>query len=270
MMKHSLFEYLDYRQYLIDILEEQSKTVKASKTRLAAALNCQLPFISQVLSGEKDLSLEQIQKLSEHFDFSEEEANYMIDLLSYCRAGTEALKSIFLNRLKKGKLEHDQKVMELKESQVLTLEDQVQYYSSWHYPALHVATTIPELQSIDALKQYFKLTDVEVETVLGFLLRKGIVKNTEGRIQAEQKRIYVDGRQPIVTHHHAIWRNKILHDLKKQKDEDIHFTLCFSATEDDFKLLRERLLQVIAENIKTIRASKEEKLGLFCIDLQGI
>ena len=61
-----------------------------------------------------------------------------------------------------------------------------------------------------------------------------------------------------------------MHDLQKVKPLDLHYSLCFSASQKDLPILREKILEAIEDCLKVIRPSKEEKLGLLCLDLQEL
>ena len=152
----------------------------------------------------------------------------------------------------------------------MSIEDQAEYYSHWLYGAIHMASTVPHLQSVKNISAYFNIEESELRPILEFLGSKGLIVTESGNIRPGQAHLYVSEDSPLANQHHAIWRIKALHDLKKNQPNDLHYSLCFSVSKSDWPILREKMLETINDCLKVIRPSKEEKLGLICVDLQGV
>lgn len=269
-MKVSIFGYLDYRAYLRDLIGSLPAGGRGERKRMSEALGCQMAFITHVLGGEKDFSSEQALKIARHFHLTETEREYFLDLLSHNRAGTADLTSFYLHKLESQRRQHNLLQNRLEERKSLSAQDQAKYYSHWIYAAVHMAATIPALQSVAALCKHFGWPAEELRPVLEFLREKNLIEIEGGVITAGQAHIYVGADSPLVIQHHKNWRVKAMHDLASERPEDLHYSLCFSAAEKDWPLLRERILATINECLEIIRPSKEEKLGLFAIDFQGL
>ena len=54
--------------------------------------------------------------------------------------------------------------------------------------------------------------------------------------------------------------------VDQAKDEDLHYSTVVTLSEQDFRKIKESLLQTIEEARETIRKSPEEKLCSFCVD----
>jgi hypothetical protein len=93
-MKNSLYEFQSYREYLQFICGPQSKR-QGVKSKLALALKCQSSYLSRVLNGQADLSLEQIDLLATHLNLLSNERDYLFLLLQKERAGTQSLQKYF-------------------------------------------------------------------------------------------------------------------------------------------------------------------------------
>lgn len=269
-MKVNIFEYLDYRKFIGDIIESRPSKGYGERKKLAEALNCQMAFITHVLNSEKDFNHEQILKVATYFALSESEREYLIDLLSFNRAGTKELKDIYRQRMREkqdGQLDLKNR---FKETSSLNLEDQAKYYSHWLYGAVHVASSIPGLQSVPALANYFNIDESELLPILEFLASKGIVLLEGGQVRVGNTRLYVAKDSPLANQHHSIWRLKALHDLNSTDPQDFHYSLCFSVAKKDWPIIREKLVSAIDDCLKTIRPSKDEKMGLICVDFQKV
>lgn len=269
-MNSNIYEYLDHVKYITDLIENRPQKGRGERKRLADILNCQMAFITHVLNGEKNFSHEQIIKVAQHFNLNESEKDFLIEMLSYNRAGTKELQDFYKRKLLQKKEQHKLLKNRLQETQSLSIHDQAEYYSHWLYGAIHMASTIPTLQSISAMAAHFNIEKDEVLRLVEFLSSKGLVQLESGKVTPGQFHLYVDKDSPLLNQHHSIWRLKALHDLKSNKKDDFHYSLCFSVSEKDWPILREKMLEAINDCLKVIRPSKEEKLGLICVDFQEV
>jgi hypothetical protein len=255
---------------LLDLIKTRPFSGRGERKRLAEILNCQMAFITHVLSGEKDFNHEQLLKIATYLDLNETEKEFFLVMLSYNRAGTKALREFYKNQLLQKKEDFKLLKNRLQETQSLNLEDQAKYYSHWLYGAIHMASTIPALQTVPAIAAYFNLDHEVLLPILEFLNSRGLIVLESGRVVRGNAHLYIGKDSPLEYHHHAIWRVKALQGLTSPAAEDFRFSMCFSAAEKDWPLLREKMVEAINDCMKIIRPSKEEKLGLLCVDFQGV
>ncbi|MGZ3713332.1 MAG: DUF4423 domain-containing protein, partial [Bdellovibrionota bacterium] len=219
---------------------------------------------------EKDFNHEQILKIAQHFSLSDAEKDYLVDMLSLNRAGTADLRALYSTRLKNKKEQNELLKNRFEENRNLSPADQAEYYSHWIYGAVHMASTIPAMQRVDALAKHFNISNKDLLAILEFLASKGLIAMESGSIRPGNAHLYVGKDSPLVNQHHTIWRVKALHDLKSSRAEDFHYSLCFSISQKDWGTIREKMLATIEDCLKVIRPSKEEKLGLICVDFQEV
>jgi len=251
-MRTHIYGYLDYRSYIKDLIASQPLNGRGERKKISEALNCQMSFITHVFNGEKDFSPEQIFKIAELYHLNENEKEFLIEMLSYNRAGTLELKDYFGKKLILKKEQFKLLKNRLQETQSLTLEAQAEYYSHWLYGAIHIAATIPSLQSIGKLAKYFNISEVELRHILNFLSKNNLTVLENGKIKIGKAHLFVGKDSPLSNQHHSIWRIKALNDLKQNKPEDFHYSLCFSVSEKDWPVLREKLLETIYDCLKQL------------------
>ena len=269
-MKTSIFQYLDYRALVLDLIKLRPSGGRGERKKLATALGCQMAFVTHFLNGAKDISAEQAIKIAKYFSFKASELEYFVELVAYSRAGSAELREFYLQQLKKMQRQFESLQSRLDEDQSLSLNDQAKYYSHWLYSAIHMAATIPELQSVTALARHFHLPDTDLIPVIEFLSGKGLVKFEMGNVRPGKKHIYISSDSPFVQHHHMIWRTRLLQDNRLANSDDLQYSLCFTASEKDWPAIREVLVRSISDCLQTIRPSPEEKLGALCIDLRSL
>jgi uncharacterized protein (TIGR02147 family) len=269
-VKFRIFNYLDYRALLLDLIESRPERGRGERKRLAQTLGCQMAYITHVLNGQKALGPEQGLKLAAHFNFNEGECEYFLDLLAYDRAGTKELREFYLRRLKGKQKEYGSLKIRLDENQSLSESDQARYYSHWLYAAIHMASTIPALQTVEKLSRYFNLTQQELAPILEFLESKGLVRVALGAVASRIKNIYIGSDSPFVQYHHMLWRARMMQADRPPRAEDLQYSLCFSTSAKAWAQIREGLVRSIDENLQIIRPSADEQIGFLGIDLRQL
>lgn len=91
--------------------------------------------------------------------------------------------------------------------------DQATYYSSWYYAAIHVAVSVPSLQSREALTQYFGLSGGLVREALSFLTSVGLLEKKGERYTQGVTRLFLGKDSPMIKKHHTNWRMRSIHTL---------------------------------------------------------
>lgn len=270
-MKAYIYDFTDYIELLDFLINSSNNKGRGIKKQLSDVLNCQLSFITHVFNRNKDFSSEHIFKIATFFKLNNDETEFLVTLHSFNRAGTQDLKSFYLKKLNLIKNKYKLLKHRLNEVEPIDLESQAIYYSHWLYSAIHMAVTIPDLQNIKNLKKYFDLEAKEFNKIVNFLIKKDLIKKENDRLLPGVSNIFLSKDSPLINSHHTNWKIKIINDFAKKEDlNDLSYTLCFTASEEDYKKIRELLLNTINDALKIIRPSPEEKLCLFALDLKGI
>ena len=84
----ALFEFRDYKAYLRQALERRREHERGSQARLAESLRCQSAYLSMVLRGSADLSIEQADGVNVFLAHSAKESHFFLILVQRARAGT--------------------------------------------------------------------------------------------------------------------------------------------------------------------------------------
>ena len=90
------FNFQDYRTCLRQFLD---RGPRGTKLALARALRCQPGFVTQILKGEKQLSLEQALGFTSFAGLEGAEKEYFLLLVQKDRAGTRELRDFFQVKL---------------------------------------------------------------------------------------------------------------------------------------------------------------------------
>lgn len=267
MKKTSIFEYKNYKQYILDWMDKTPMQGRGQRKLLAEAIGCQTPFITHVLSGDYHFSPEQAEACARYLELNESELEFFILLVLKQRAGTKTLENFFTKQISKQCETHSILKKRLNIKETMQLEDQMTYYSSWHYAAIHTALLIPELQNVNALTRYFNLPTARIISVLQFLTEHHLIEQRGQIYKVKKTGLHLEKDSPIITQHHTQWRLKAIESIQTGRPDNLHYSGVMSLSKDDYEWVRERLALLLEEVIERLGPSKDEKLANLSFDL---
>src|SRR5438876_832579 len=133
-----IYKHTHYLAYLREAVGQKGART-GHKGVLAEAIGCQKTYLSKVLNGDADLSLEQALKACEHFRLSEDESQYFMLLVSHARAGDTTLRQHFKKQIEQMRSKNVAVEQKIKVGEFITEKDQQVYYGHWYYMAAHIA-----------------------------------------------------------------------------------------------------------------------------------
>ncbi|MGE4132991.1 MAG: TIGR02147 family protein [Bdellovibrionales bacterium] len=263
----SVFEFSEYKAYLVEKLSA-GKVRSGLRAKLAQHLGCQTAYISQVLGGHQHLSPEQAFRTNSFLGHDKEESHFFHLLVQHNRAGTKELESYYLEQMNDIRARRSLIKNRVNADSEIPAEFQSRYFSSWQYTALTVALTVPELQTKEALAQYFRLPLQEIAKALQFLIEIGMAEQRGDRYYVGPRTIHLGNEADNIHKHHTNWRLQALDSLHRASvnPHDLHYSVVFSLSRTDMEKFRERFLELIKTNIKDVAPSKEELIFVTCID----
>ncbi len=263
-----IFEFNDYRLFLEQRLRNHQKKSHGVKSMLADFLDVNPTLVSQVLSGEKDLTLEQAKKVTDFLGLHKLEVDYFILLVQIERAGNNDLKSYFKEKKETLKKESLKLAKRLNQDKGLSDLERSIFYSSKVYSAIHLYTSVgPYGKNLDDIMKRFRLSKRRAMEIVSFLLSAGLINNNNGNYKMAAKSTHIEKGSPFLINHHTNWRISAIQKIEKITDEEMMYTGNFSLSKEDFLKVREELVQSLQKIIKTVQASPEEEVANLNIDL---
>ncbi len=269
---NDLFDSQSYKDYLNARLDDPSAGGgRGARARLSQAISCQTAYTAQVLRGTAHFSLEQGEAINEYLGHTDEQGRFFLLLIQRERAGTLKLKQRFEREIAEIRSSRLALKNRLGVNQSLSEKNQLQYYSSWYYSAVHALTSIPGFQSSEKISKRLGIDSVKASQALELLLESGLLVRTKTREGEQLKvgvaRLHLPHDSPLISKHHINWRLQAIRALERQRQENLHYSSVISISEEDGARIREILVKTL-ETIKPIvRDSKEEKLTAFSLDL---
>ncbi len=262
----TVFEFLDYRRYLLKFIHEQPRAGHGFRAKMAGHLDCKTSFISQVLGGDANFSVEQAFALISLLQLGAVEGKYFLALVQMARAGRKDLRDYFKKEAESLKTEALRLKNRIAEKSLRSKEDEFKYFSSAEYGYLHILTTIPEYQTRDALLKKSKLTVERFDQVLSYLLDLGYVAYDKGRFVPGPMRLHVADDAAIIATHHTNWRIQAIKACQSAETRDFHYSSVISISREDFDSLRAKMVRHIEEYRKVINDSGCEAPYSLCLD----
>lgn len=263
--KIHVFDYKSLKAFLTALAGGKNLR-RGVKARLAAATQCQPSYISQVLHGKSHLSPEQGERLIRFLGMTKDEGQFLLLLLHKDRAGTTELKALYQQQIEERIVQRLSVVNRLGANNVLTEEQHAIFYSSWQYLAIHMALTIPELQTREALAQYFNIGLERIDKVLEFLVKSGLAYLNKNSYTTGIPVIRLGKDSPHIFKHHSHWRQQSIESLEREAPLDLHYSAAVTLSKNDISKLKDRMLEQIKENINIVRDSPSEEVYVYTLD----
>lgn len=234
---------------------------------LAESLEISSVAISQIFKGDRHLTLEQAVVVAEHFHLNQIEKEYFITLVEIERAGTKALRELLLRRL--GSMREQQNKLASRVQSETHMSDQTRsiFYSSWHYSAIRLATSIPGISSVEALAERFHLPMATAKKIVDFLLQEGLCVDEKNKLKMGAKRTYLDQESPFIARHHSNWRMKGMEKMIAPDKDEIFITSPMSLSKQLISEIRAEILEFAVKISDQVKPSPEEELACLNIDL---
>jgi uncharacterized protein (TIGR02147 family) len=253
-----LFEYADYKAFLRAVGEERPRGFRKA---LAQATGCQTAYVSQVLNGQYHFSLEQADAAAAFLGFTKEESKFFLLLVERQRAGTDSLRAYFAEQLEESRSRHLLLKHRLGVQASLGVPEQSRYYSCWQYSAVHMAVTIPKLQTRPALARALGISPRKLSEVLDFLGTVGLIQKKGERYLPGATQLHLSKDSPLIAQHHANWRQQGLAKMHSDHaGEGIHYSSVSSLSAADARKIKAQLTTALSDAVRAIKDSPEEVL----------
>ncbi len=266
-MPIDLFDYSEYKGFLNDKLDEMDQGGRGARARMSRAIGCQTAYTTQVLRGSSQFNLEQGEAINEFLGHTEEQGHYFLTLLQIAKAGSPKLRDRFQKQRQMALDQRTHLGRRFGVKSILGDREQMIYYSSWHYGAIHALVSIPGFQNPQQIAERLQISSKKAAEAMEFLLDAKILKKDhDGKIVVGQRQIHLASEAPLIAKHHENWRHHAIRAIEKDPTVGLHYSSIISISERDQRLIREKLTEAVREVKSVVRESNEEKLYSFSLD----
>lgn len=262
----SAFDAQNYREFLQERLKAMPKEGRGQITRIAEVLQMHPTRLSQVLHSHVNLTMEQAARLANHLGLSALETEFFLAMVQCERAGTEELKSIFRQQMKRLKEQSKELKHRVPKDIALNENQKSIFYSSWAYSAVRLACSTDSLQSIDAMAEHFNMSRDKLRAILDFLLESGLIVEEADRYKLGPQTTHLEKTSPLIFRHHSNWRVKAMSRHERLTESEIAYTCPVSLRAEDLLVVREMIMQLIEKFLKKVVASDPPD-SLACLNI---
>ncbi|MCX6123168.1 MAG: hypothetical protein NTV34_00210, partial [Proteobacteria bacterium] len=210
----TVYESESYRAFLDSQLRSSPDSIRRHGVQeLSEALRCHPTFITKVLAGKAEFSLEQAHTICEWLSLSDEDSEFFLDLVCRDRATNPRLRrryEVRLSRARDAKTRMSQRIQQSLQTSPELLQ---LYYKSWLPQTLHVASQIAGLQELSVLALKLGVETDYLRQIAQELESAGIIKFKNDCVESLVDGVHLPGASPLVNHFHASWRSKVMNDL---------------------------------------------------------
>ncbi len=263
----SLFNFENYREYLQDHLRKLPKKGHGELSKMAKALGVHSTLMSLILSGDRELTLEQAFDLAKYLQLTDLETEYLSLLVQHARAGNHRYQGFILEKLEKIRREATQISKRFDHEKKLSEHDRTTFYSSWMYSALRLyASTAEDGKSVEELVDKFQLPRPKIIQLLEFLQSAGLVIKEKEKYKMGPQRTFLEFGSPHLLKHLSNWRMKALQRADELTEKELMFSSPISVSRADFQKIREQLADYIKQFSQIVKDSPAEDIACLNID----
>lgn len=266
-MQNTIYDFNDYKAFLREKIASRPNRGRGERAALADVIRCQRPFISQVLSGDLEFSLEQAELIAQHYSLDADETHFLILLLQRNRAGTSSLQTYFAKQIEAIRADRRKLKNRLKEHDQIPEQDRERYYSSWIYQAVHMIVDLEGRRTRTSIAEHLRTPENEISPVLQFLCDVGLIKQNGDQYSGGDSRIYLEKDSLHINKYHYNWRVRAMTSLDCKRPTDFHFSSALTISQSDAEVLRKMLQDFVEATSKRVANTTPEKVFSLCLDL---
>lgn len=266
MKKSSILNYSNFHHFLQSEIEKNTHLKRGEKKRIAEYLNIHPTLLSQIFSGNRQFTDEQVFLLGECLGLSEVESDYVFLLHQIDSTQNKKFKERLIKKREALKSRSFNLSERIEKDKVLTDEEKSIFYSSWQYSAIRIFSSLEGGKTREEISERLGIEKKQVSEILEFLVKSGLCRSEKGRYFHHISRTHLEKTSPHLKQHHANWRIKSIQKMDRTSLEDLTFTAPLSLSNKDFDFLREEMVQLIKKVSETVKDTEPEDIFCFTLD----
>lgn len=264
-MYMKIYEFSDYKTYVNQRIDEMPRHGRGQFKKFAELFSVNSVVVSQIFKGNRELSLEQANTLSNYFGLNELEKEYFFLLVHKARTSSHELVKYYNEKLEKIKRE-GLEVKNIVDNQRLSEETQSLFYSNWYYSAIRLSTLIPGNETADKIAAHLDLPIHIVQKVMAFLIQNRLVVEDAGKLKIGPQRTHIEASSPFVNRHHINWRLKGIEHMDNLHPDELFYTSPMTLSAKSMNEIKKMLLKFVVEMSEEVKQAKDEKIACLNID----
>ena len=253
----TIFEYMDYRDYLRHLFEQRKADHSFYSYRLfSQKAGFKSPnFLKLVVDGKRNLTKESVYRVAKAFGLNKSESDYLENLVFLNQSKTLDEKNLYLSRIMRYRVKCDPRLLEVSE---------YEYYSQWFNPV------IGELVSAADFRDDFhrlggavlpSITAAEAEKSVKLLQKLGfIIRNDDGTYRRSSASFTTGAqvRSVAVANYHKAMMRLASESIERFAAVERDITSVTVAVSDEtWRQMREKLQRMRRELLELAESEKK-------------
>jgi uncharacterized protein (TIGR02147 family) len=265
MALKSIFDYLDYREYLRDHYDSnKARNSFFSFRYIAAKTGLDSSFYVKVLQKQMHLSLKSLPRLTDFLNLNKKEIEYFTLLVRFNRAHNKDEMRLYF-----------EKIIEFRELRINALDaDKYEYFSKWYYVAireiLNYTRFVGDYKSL-AARLNPPISEAKARKAIELLVKLGlVVKNDQGIFEQTNQFITTGESWDSIAIEN--FQREMLHlaeesiNIIPKRDRETS-TVTVSVSWPCFEAMKERLREFRKELLEMARIERDPD-GVFQVNFQ--
>ena len=262
-----IFKFGNYRSFLVSHIKSLPRRGFGEAKKMAEHLGVSSTFLSHVLAGSKQLSLEQAHALTKYLGLNNLESEYFLCLVQKDRAGTKDLQDYFSRKLTELSNKSLNMAERLDVDKKMSETEKATFYSSPIYSSAHIFCATHKLgRTVDEVAKRFEIDRARANAVLRFLVESGMCIETEGRFQPSTQSTHLEFGSPHLFKHISNWRLRAIQAAENLSEEELMYTVNVALSKKDYARLREDLAVFIKKFLEEVYPSPSEEIACLNLD----
>lgn len=267
MASHGVFEFHDYKSFLRAAFKgKDSKWGSISEA--AKAAGCQRSYLSRVIHGDAHLTADQAFRLSRSWRLSTLERRYWLTLIEAQKAGSREYREFLQETLERLRKENENLARKLSGKRPEMSAESLEYYSSWHWQAIHLLLAVPEFQDPHTLAFRLGLTLEFVEQSLRQLEKWKLAERKGDRWLFCGGNLHIPPESPLASLNHLLWRQRAVMNSQMQQSsgQSVHYTGLQAMSREAAKQIAKFARKMIEESDRVAGPSDSEEVHCMVVD----
>lgn len=262
----NIFEFREYKPFLMHWLQIQPNRGRGLPGKLAEHCRLSPAMLSQILNGEKHLSLEAANDVGGFIGLSDDQLDYFLLLVNFARAGSQSLKARYKQQVLFEQKRNNEILKKMKPDAVLDDASKAIFYSNWIYSGVRNMTACPDFKNVDQIAAHLRLSRASVQRTIDFLLASGLCVLKNGELHVGPQVTHLDNQTSLVGKHHQNWRLQSMNKMLDPNQENLFFTSPMSLSVEAADLIRQKIPTFIEQVRKLVGPSSSEVVRCLNID----
>jgi hypothetical protein len=263
----SVYQAKTYRDYVRASLAGGEGGRRGAVKRLAEHLRCHSTYVSQVVSGKADLSVDQAMRFCGYCELPSDQTEYFLDLLQRDRAGTKEARAHFQTRIDRRLAELSDMKKRWQIAETLTAEQELKYYANWIPQAVHLYCQLPGSHTVESIAQALGLGTDKITKVIADLESLGYLGNGPRGWRSLRDTVHLGKDSEITARSHVHWRLKTIAELtERSRLPGTHYSSVITMNDKAAREIDALILQHIDATRSVILPAPSESLYVYCLD----